>query len=103
MGHGSSGISSSGNHTDRVGNRNENAHLYERTGADGPATTGAAGTDRFDTDKSRLGSSGVGVGAGAGTQPVAPTGTGLPEGQGGEQARSNPLVNAVRNSPFGSD
>ncbi|WWC89565.1 uncharacterized protein L201_004489 [Kwoniella dendrophila CBS 6074] len=36
---------------DRTGNLEQDAALYERTGAGGPATSGAAGTDRFDSDR----------------------------------------------------
>lgn len=47
----SSGMGAGGP-TDRVGNLNQQGALYERTGDQGPATTGAAGTDRFDSDRS---------------------------------------------------
>lgn len=51
---------------DRVGDRNEGGANYERTGAGGPVTGGAAGTDRFDTDKHRdTGDYGRDVGTGA--------------------------------------
>jgi len=36
---------------DRVGDRNQEGALYERTGTSGPITGGAAGTDRFDSDR----------------------------------------------------
>jgi len=36
---------------DRTGNLDQNAALYERTGTGGPITGGAAGTDRFDSDR----------------------------------------------------
>ena len=34
--------------TDRVGTLGQKSHLYESTGASGPISEGAAGTDRFD-------------------------------------------------------
>ncbi|RXK36811.1 hypothetical protein M231_05895 [Tremella mesenterica] len=40
-----------GEHADRVGNLNQGAALSDRTTNQGPQTTGAAGTDRFDSDK----------------------------------------------------
>ena len=33
--------------------------MYERTGTDGPVTGGAAGTDRFDSDRDHSRSSGL--------------------------------------------
>ena len=44
--------------------------MYERTGDQGPATTGAAGTDRFDSDKR---------GTGIGAHRDAPGGYGSPQ------------------------
>ncbi len=41
--------------TDRVGSLNQGGAMYERTTDQGPITGGAAGTDRFDTDKPRAG------------------------------------------------
>ncbi|KAK6910317.1 hypothetical protein I203_104349 [Kwoniella mangroviensis CBS 8507] len=43
--------SHTGGATDRVGNVGQDSALYERTGAGGPVTSGAAGTDRFDSDR----------------------------------------------------
>jgi len=43
---------SSGGQYDRVGKLGQDQALYERTTDQGPQTTGAAGTDRFDTDRS---------------------------------------------------
>ena len=48
-GYGGIGASDVGSHVDRVGPQGQGQAAYERTGAQGPATTGAAGTDRFDT------------------------------------------------------
>jgi len=40
-----------GSDHNRVGELSQDAHRYESTGASGPTTHGAAGTDRFDTGK----------------------------------------------------
>lgn len=37
---------------DKTGNLDQEAHMYESTGAGGPTTGGAANTDKFDTDRS---------------------------------------------------
>ncbi|KAL7421503.1 hypothetical protein Q5752_003272 [Cryptotrichosporon argae] len=51
------------NETDRVGHLDQNLSQYERTGEHGPSTTGAAGTDRFDTDRiGRHGTGGIATG-----------------------------------------
>ena len=47
--------------------------MYERTGPGGPVTGGAAGTDRFDSDRTHSGSHGAGA-AGVG---AAAAGAGL--------------------------
>ncbi|WVF71699.1 hypothetical protein IAT40_006507 [Kwoniella sp. CBS 6097] len=46
-----SGITGSRDAGDRTGNLNQGGALYERTTDQGPATSGAAGTDRFDSDR----------------------------------------------------
>lgn len=43
---------SRGSGFDKTGNLDQEAHKYESTGAGGPTTTGAANTDKFDTDRS---------------------------------------------------
>lgn len=48
-GYGGIGAADTGSHVDRVGPQGQGQAAYERTSGDGPATRGAAGTDRFDT------------------------------------------------------
>lgn len=64
------GFNGAGNHQDRVGALDQDLHKYESTaGNTGPSTSGAAGTDRFDTDKSRSGVTSSDV-----REPVGPQG-----------------------------
>ncbi|ODO08013.1 hypothetical protein I350_03596 [Cryptococcus amylolentus CBS 6273] len=63
--------------TDKVGKQGQNAAAYERSTTEGPVTGGAAGTDRFDTDKSSSshgGVKGAAAGAAAGAAGGAATG-----------------------------
>ncbi|KAK4684457.1 hypothetical protein P7C73_g5720, partial [Tremellales sp. Uapishka_1] len=46
--------------TTRVGDLEQNMSNYETTGSRGPTTEGAAGTDRFDVDRSSSGAPGYG-------------------------------------------
>ncbi|OCF42777.1 hypothetical protein I317_03379 [Kwoniella heveanensis CBS 569] len=46
-----SGVTGSRDTGDRTGNLNQGGALYERSTDQGPATSGAAGTDRFDSDR----------------------------------------------------
>lgn len=69
---------------DRVGALGQNSTAYERTGADGPKTTGAAGTDRFDTDRSHTGNAGSGAGFGPGGERHTEYGGNTASGYGGE-------------------
>ncbi|WVQ99195.1 hypothetical protein IAU59_006327 [Kwoniella sp. CBS 9459] len=50
-GNSGSGITGSRDVGDRTGNLNQGGALYERTTDQGPVTSGAAGTDRFDSDR----------------------------------------------------
>lgn len=43
---------SRGSGFDKTGNLDQEAHKYESTGAGGPTSSGAANTDKFDTDRS---------------------------------------------------
>lgn len=64
------GFNGAGNHSDRVGALDQDLHKYESTaGGNGPSTAGAAGTDRFDTDKSSSGVTSSNV-----REPVGPQG-----------------------------
>jgi hypothetical protein len=56
--HGSSGAGGH-SHNDRVGSQNQEGHKYESTGASGPTTSGAAGTDRFDSSRDQSSHSGT--------------------------------------------
>lgn len=63
--YGSNPTGNTGRDHDRVGDLAQNSAQYDRTGVDGPTTGGAAGTDRFDTDKGvdRTGATGNSFGA----------------------------------------
>lgn len=69
---------------DRVGALGQNSAAYERTGAEGPATHGAAGTDRFDTDRSREGNAASGAGFGPGGERHTEYGGNTATGYGGD-------------------
>jgi hypothetical protein len=52
-----------GSGIDRTGPLDQEAHKYESTGAGGPTSSGAAGTDRFDVSRDRSGATGDSYGA----------------------------------------
>ncbi|WWC70426.1 uncharacterized protein I206_104377 [Kwoniella pini CBS 10737] len=66
---------------DRTGNLGQDSALYERTGPGGPVTGGAAGTDRFDSDRHHTRGSDI-----AGTTPASNT---TDDSGTGEHGREN--------------
>ena len=74
----------------------QNQHLYERTGDQGPVTTGAAGTDRFDSTGTTgtTGASSGDVGyAGVGQQEATQRAEG--KSSGGVAGIVSPIISIV--------
>lgn len=71
------GGNSSGTAPDRTGNLDQEAHKYEATGSGGPTTSGAANTDKFDTNPR------PGAGAGVTSPPTVEQDDSHRKGTGG--------------------